>query len=847
LKTHFDVASGVPGAYVSYVRYSNTDHALLVLGFIHGVGDGRAVEIALSQLLLLYDGRHAEVPFGTRSINYGDLIGFNGNLEQDKIDKWKVLEQEFPPRVRNSIHETFVQSKHPSFEAKFEGVCIELLRIDATTTSKIQQLSRSAGTTVTGTVAAALHHATLLELHKRGLETDVVSLMLLMNFRQLLPPEYMQELGNFITMADYASEIQSDFWQKARRVRTFLERIIEDDLGMTALAIQSNLTSREHSMMMQHMSSELLAAAAEHSAHCGISSLGFLKNFGKYESFQVLENIQASHILFSGLVCNLCTSGSSGAMTITVEVTKNVVPEARSLAVAIKNHLQDVLTNLPPVPKPGSRGENEEESPVAMAYKQSCESFEPLIEKNRLRLANAPRTSDGATALMGDVSGAYNCKTHIAVFLTTVFAILSAGPMTAFPLFEAQLSEAGVFNWACEVGEHRCPAQDVKLQNLYASMSSVSMALMISVGYSYDWLGGRGSSAMGAALAGFSFVVLAVATSLDGKMWPWTQTLCYYAFLIIADLGGIMASFSLFGFMWHYPLSQTFIVGLSNAATQASGALGLLFQAMAAAGYTIQDSYLLLALFSFISAGVFMLLCPSKMDTLTQAARVLNETPASLDIASMAGWLHLKHSVKESFQILKLNKLLNASHIVYIGFFLAGMLLSFGGLQSRYEAWFEPEDASMLLEVFGTCMGLFGIFLNPIVGIIIDRCGLLRVYTASGLLAIICLLTFSVANVSVQLIFILSVVTWFGIFMNMVAKWGVYFSPPDFFGTSMGVAMTVAGTMAWILNTTLSRLGCSDLFVIGLEFSLGTIAWMNVVGNLCRTGLPMKPPKNRYF
>ena len=39
----------------------------------------------------------------------------------------------------------------------------------------------------------------------------------------------------------------------------------------------------------------------------------------RYDSFEVLENIQCSHVFFQGLALNVCTSGSSGVMTLTIQ------------------------------------------------------------------------------------------------------------------------------------------------------------------------------------------------------------------------------------------------------------------------------------------------------------------------------------------------------------------------------------------------------------------------------------------------------------------------------------------------------------------------------------------------
>ena len=44
-----------------------------------------------------------------------------------------------------------------------------------------------------------------------------------------------------------------------------------------------------------------------------------------------------------------------------------------------------------------------------------------------------------------------------------------------------------------------------------------------------------------------------------------------YFGLLATDLGGNLASFGILAFMWHYPKAQALFIGLSNAASQASG------------------------------------------------------------------------------------------------------------------------------------------------------------------------------------------------------------------------------------------------------------------------------------
>lgn len=45
----------------------------------------------------------------------------------------------------------------------------------------------------------------------------------------------------------------------------------------------------------------------------------FKLQIARYDSFEVLENMQCSHVMFQGLSLNVCTSGASGVMTLSIQ------------------------------------------------------------------------------------------------------------------------------------------------------------------------------------------------------------------------------------------------------------------------------------------------------------------------------------------------------------------------------------------------------------------------------------------------------------------------------------------------------------------------------------------------
>ena len=83
--------------------------------------------------------------------------------------------------------------------------------------------------------------------------------------------------------------------------------------------------------------------------HANISSLGVLHRYdGKYRDFEVLGNFSVSNYVVVKM--NAATSGSSGSFRTCIMVTRNVIQEPRELAQRLRDHVEALLKDLPPVP-----------------------------------------------------------------------------------------------------------------------------------------------------------------------------------------------------------------------------------------------------------------------------------------------------------------------------------------------------------------------------------------------------------------------------------------------------------------------------------------------------------------
>ena len=222
-----------PFCWVRYVRHpSSPDHTgLLIFATTHGSCDGRSCEIVLSFLLKLYDGRGAEVPTSEICSSIMDIKqksverGPGRDLATaEKLKTWRAIEATIPEKPKGMVNQNFVDLTHPDFNPTFDGVCIEILRLSAAEVARVLQASRKAGTTLTGTLVAALKMAYVKELVWRGRSAEVLEFSMDIDNRRFLSSEYTQEVGNYVTAQLWRTETIVNFWTTARQLRRFWRR-----------------------------------------------------------------------------------------------------------------------------------------------------------------------------------------------------------------------------------------------------------------------------------------------------------------------------------------------------------------------------------------------------------------------------------------------------------------------------------------------------------------------------------------------------------------------------------------------------------------------------------------------
>jgi MFS family permease len=606
-------------------------------------------------------------------------------------------------------------------------------------------------------------------------------------------------------------------------------------------------------MSMRNCSPALMASQIGALEHFNLSSLGVLSRYGQYADFRVQENYTAAHASFLGMKVNVCTSGSSGALTACVMTTRNVVPDARELAKSVRDDLVHVLTHLPTLDGvPMAVASENGHTDVREDFARTGALMQPLIEERRDFRA-ARRQADG-TLHLGDASGRHaSWALTLRVMVAFVCAVVATGPISGFPLYARRLEQAGLLNHLCEEGELTCEAQSVALQGLYNSCNGVLMFSSLPAGYVYDIWGAKVCGIAGGLVTAAALMLLVPVVLLDSRAWPATQTGLLYALFILAELAGGQASMAVVGFMWHLPGQQAVILGMNGAATQAGAALGLLFEYLGERGFEFTESLTLIAtMIVFATAG--MLVVPPREEVLAEAGHVLGRHPGGLDASSVVGYWHLKGALRNCRGILNLYPQVNYAYLWMNALLFASVLRTMGKMHTTYDAWFNDADTVSLMGIFAATFGVFGLCMNPFAGVLIEKVGFVESFAISVSLAVVYTATIAVPDVTTQTIAIVALAAWLSTYLTVNLKYAVRFAPPALFGTFQGGIMTFAGFLCILLNLvcdlgaqpeleTQPELAVLPSLVLALA---GTACALRVLYCLRRDGLPMLPPRDRY-
>lgn len=537
---------------------------------------------------------------------------------------------------------------------------------------------------------------------------------------------------------------------------------------------------------------------------------------------------------------NACTSGSSGRMTVSVMVSKNVVPMARELAQSIAGGIGRVLRGL--------LAGGEAEQQVFQGCRDAAAKMNGSIAERRREL-EAKKTmggkSRGGEIFQGDLSGGHSCLTHVKVVMNALGTILASGVLLGYPLYEQDLKEAGVFNHVCPSNQTTCDGQDALLTDLYSVNIYITTIVFLAMGLWFDFLGPRLSASLGGLLATLGIFSLGLAVSLDARQWPRTQTVLMYGGAIVADGGGFAASMSMVGWLWHYPKHQTFLIGLSQGSQQCSLMMGTFVHALVERGYDLSTAFHLLSLTGIAGTLLMLPSVPSQAEFYEEAGRVLNLRPQSLMAPRPSRWA-LTVQLRTMWNCLLVFPLHNALIFISAATGLVGSLLWVGSWSQQYREWFSPEEVDTLMLVFATVPSFGAIILNPVSGVLMDVIGLPRFTLIVAFAAVGMTCTTLVETVWGQTAFMIFWAVYGGTQNNVCGRWPVYFTPPSCFGITLGSLTAACGVLGLLflpVRDALKLQGVGPVFVFLLISSVTFLitAWL-----LLHHGLPKRPPRSKY-
>lgn len=820
-----------PLCHFTYVQHDEDGTGLVVFAQTHGVGDGRACEVVMSHLLRLYDG--GDVPFYRNVRSYWQMVG--GKACPKKLEAWHDIEEYMPRRDARSIVGTFVDPSHPAFEASFGGACVELLRLGPEETAALLQVSRRNGVTLTGTFAAVVHYAILAELVARGRVTEFVSLGMDMNMRgRSLGPEFDEECGNFVIDSHVHCPLSPELFETARLVGKVLKEVADTGCGFESnLCSEGSLFSFEALQLLRRANLDQWVALTASSEHANVSSLGVLKRFGKYKEFEVLENFSISHAMFLGCKVNCCTSGSSGSFAACVMVTRNVVPDARSLACKLRDHIQDMLRGVI------ANESTVEHQTVLQECSSAAEKMTLAVEMVKGRMISTPKSQEGLPFL-GDTGRQLEPWTHLKVAISVVCSIIAAGCLSGFPIYQPQMQEAGVFSNHCEPGVRACAAQSEALARMYQNAQFLSFTLSVVVGCVFDRLGARWAAMLGAVCTAFSLSVVSLVVTLDAQVHPLTQTCLLYLCFMLSDACGLLSSFGVAGWLWHYPRHQALIIGLLNGSYQGSSIVGLLFVSLSSWGWSLSSGFTLVACANLLAAVGFYFATPSHEESLAEAARVLRMSRNTLDMKAVSGLRMLKLDLRALWGCLKIFPLENALFYAMGTVATVGLWTWLSAFTLTYQSWFGSLATLRLSTFFAMSFSPLGLILNPLAGLLMDRIRL-PVYImamSAVMLAMAVLVTWQ--DETAQQWFILLIATYIGTMQNLQSKWSLVYAPPDLFGVC---------STSFILAAGLGGVGVdfwTSPDTTALVLFAAFVLQVSCAGLLLRRGLPTRPPRNEF-
>eukprot|EP00747_Dinoflagellata_sp_TGD_P121500 gnl/TRDRNA2_/TRDRNA2_173440_c1_seq5.p1 gnl/TRDRNA2_/TRDRNA2_173440_c1~~gnl/TRDRNA2_/TRDRNA2_173440_c1_seq5.p1 ORF type:complete len:510 (+),score=66.17 gnl/TRDRNA2_/TRDRNA2_173440_c1_seq5:66-1595(+) len=425
--------------------------------------------------------------------------------------------------------------------------------------------------------------------------------------------------------------------------------------------------------------------------------------------------------------------------------------------------------------------------------------------------------------------------------------LASSSILPIWPVVQPSLAAAGVFVDVCESssktadGSHseagsgaKCDAQSAVLSNAGIIGTSAYLVGSWPGGLAFDILGPRGCTTTGSLMCCAGAVAIAV-TSCKPHSFSWML----YPGILLSSFGSIFNSFGIFGFLWHMPTRQGFLIGLSNSCFAVSSLVPLVL---------VSFVPFVMALFIISGLGAFSILLsfcftPSSQEYRSKAEEVLGLPQEPPQFA-------LLPVLRTCYRLIQVRRKDHA-------FFFASLLSLacqwqyFTGIASPFlTAFLGSAAAAAEVNNFGTSLyGILGFFLAPLGGFVADKYGFTAL--AAFVTALIVLMTppLFVPTVPAQFVSTAIFTVMSVMQTTYFTRWFTLYAPPNHFGNFQGFILTASGLFGLLLCSILEFV--SESYLHGLMrflLPLAALSTANVLTagafylHIRKVTLPSVPP-----
>ena len=425
------------------------------------------------------------------------------------------------------------------------------------------------------------------------------------------------------------------------------------------------------------------------------------------------------------------------------------------------------------------------------------------------------------------------------LFATVSVCALASGPVAAWPTLEPLLEEEGVFRGA---------RQQASFDAVYSLAMVAMLSSSLPSGLLFDKGGGRFCGVLGAAAAAVGLFLMAMAAWWPAE-WDW---LLYFAYPL-ATGGGMLNSYCMYSFIWLLPESASLVTGIAGGIAALSD-MAALVAVWLHDVYDLRVSFFFFALAALSVASAlacsflvpsldFCMACATEMTAGSVAQSPAEESSRSNPCEAVLEKEQRDEEgqqreakgreannlddtwgcrrVVRSWRELRRRPGVTTLVVMFSTVYCLSMLYPTQEMLFYYDALWPPprtpspatttttaaasapapssETATRLVNLFAVVYGLGGFVCAVAGGYACDKLGIVKFTRAVAACALsTALLLLAGPFPAAQALAQVDLTLGFNLYLIVVTKYSVLYSPPDLFGTMSGVLFTVVSVLMGI-------------------------------------------------